>query len=170
MSLDEALGRLRALPYEDLGFAKVDQHRGLRSGAVEAIFCQGKTPEQVVAIARRLAEHATNVIATRADPEIAAAVAAAGLSHAYHAAARLIIVRPTPTDGIGLIAVVSAGTAGTPFPGGGARVSPAPRNPRGRPLPCGVGRAPPPPPPLQPPPPGPPDAGPGGTRGGAARR
>ena len=71
MSVDESLGRLRSLPYEDLGFAKVDQHRGLRDAGVEAIFCQGKTPEQVVAIARRLAEHATNVIATRADAGVA---------------------------------------------------------------------------------------------------
>ena len=98
MSVDDALGRLRSLPYEDLGFAKVDQHRGLRAAAVEAIFCQGKTPEQVVAIAQRLAAHASNVIATRADAGVAAAVAAAGLAHAYHAAARLIIVRPTPSD------------------------------------------------------------------------
>src|SRR3989441_11266129 len=138
MSVDEALGRLRALPHEALGFAKVDPHRGLRSGAVEAIFCQGKPPEQVVAIARRLAEHATNVIATRADPETAAAVAAAGLSHAYHAAARLIIVRPTPTDGIGLIAVVSAGTAHTPVAEEAAPVAGGLRNRGEGPDDCGV--------------------------------
>src|SRR2546425_3284389 len=166
MSVDEALGRLRALPYEDLGFAKVDQHRGLRSGAVEAIFCQGKTPEQVVAIARRLAEHATNVIATRADPEIAAAVAAAGLSHAYHAAARLIIVRPTPTDGIGLIAVVSAGGGDTPVAGEAEPRAPGVGPPAGGPAPLGLAGAPPLPAPCNAPPPPPPAAARAGTGGG----
>src|SRR2546425_11267101 len=165
MSVDEALGRLRALPHEALGFAKVDPHRGLRSGAVEAIFCQGKPPEQVVAIARRLAEHATNVIATRADPETAAAVAAAGLSHAYHAAARLIIVRPTPTDGIGLIAVVSAGAAHTPVAEEASLVAEALGNRVGRLYDCGVGGPPPPLPPPRTPPPAPAALAGAGPRG-----
>jgi len=138
MSVDDALGRLRSLPYEDLGFAKVDQHRGLRDAGVEAIFCQGKTPEQVVAIARRLAEHATNVLATRADAGVDAAVAAAGLAHAYHAAARLIVVRPTPSDGIGLIAVVSAGTADIPVAEEAALVAEALGNRVERLYDCGV--------------------------------
>ena len=138
MSVDDALGRLRSLPYEDLGFAKVDQHRGLRAAAVEAIFCQGKTPEQVVAIAQRLAAHASNVIATRADAGVAAAVAAAGLAHAYHAAARLFIVRPTPSDGIGLIAVVSAGTADIPAAEEAALVAEALGNRVERLYDCGV--------------------------------
>ncbi len=138
VTVDDALARLRALPYEDLGFAKVDQHRGLRGGAAEAIFCQGKTPEQVVAIARTLAEHATNVIATRADDAMAAAVAAAGLPHAYHAQARLIIVRPSPTDGIGLIVVVSAGTADIPVAEEAALVAEALGNRVERLYDCGV--------------------------------
>jgi len=138
MSVDGVLGRLRSLPYEDLGFAKVDQHRGLRAAATEAIFCQGKTPEQVVAIAQRLAEHATNVIATRAGADIAAAVAAAGLPHAYHAAARLIVVRPASTDGVGLIAVVSAGTADIPVAEEAALVAEALGNRVERLYDCGV--------------------------------
>jgi hypothetical protein len=114
LNVEAALARLRSLPFEDLGFAKVDHHRALRSGAPEAIFCPGKTPEQVVAIARRLSEHHVNVLATRADAAIAAAVGAAGLPHVYHAEARLLIVRPAPTPGVGLIAVAAAGTSDLP--------------------------------------------------------
>jgi NCAIR mutase (PurE)-related protein len=99
------------LPFQDLGFAKVDLHRALRGGAAEAVFCAGKTPEQVVAILGRLAEDHANVLGTRADPSMAAAVAAAGLPHAYHALPRLLVVRPERRGALGLIAVVAAGTA-----------------------------------------------------------
>ncbi len=85
IDVETAVARLRSLPYEDLGFAKVDHHRAVRTGAAEAVFCPGKTPEQVVAILARLAPHHTNVIATRAGTDVATAVAAAGLPHAYHA-------------------------------------------------------------------------------------
>jgi NCAIR mutase (PurE)-related protein len=112
--VEDALRRLRELPYADVGFAKVDTHRALRNGAPEAVFCQGKTPEQVVAIVTRLAEHHANVLATRAAPEVAQAIAAAGLPHRYHAEARVAVVRPEPTGDVGLIAVVSAGTADIP--------------------------------------------------------
>lgn len=111
LGVDEAAARLRRLPYEDLGFAKVDQHRALRVGAPEAIFCEGKTPDEVVAIARRLAEQHTNVLATRAGEAVARAIAAAGLDHVHHARARVVVVRPVPSRGIGAVAVVSAGTA-----------------------------------------------------------
>lgn len=114
VSVDAALARLRRLPYEDLGFAKVDLHRALRGGAPEAVFCPGKTPEQVVAIVGRLAAEHPNVLATRADPPVAAALASAGLPHRYHATARLLVVRPEPTESIGLIVVAAAGTADLP--------------------------------------------------------
>jgi hypothetical protein len=113
-SVEDALRRLRELPYADIRFAKVDTHRALRKGAPEAVFCQGKTPEQVVAIVTRLAEHHANVLATRAAPEIAQAIGAAGLPHRYHADARVAVVRPESTGEVGLIAVVSAGTADIP--------------------------------------------------------
>jgi pyridinium-3,5-biscarboxylic acid mononucleotide synthase len=114
LGVDAALTRLKSLPFEDLGFVKVDHHRALRAGAAEAIFCPGKSLEQVVAIARRLAEHHVNVLATRAEPPVAAAIAAAGLSHVYHAEARLLIVRPAPTEAVGLVAVAAAGTSDLP--------------------------------------------------------
>ncbi len=114
LSPDQALVRLRDLPYDDLRFAKVDLHRSLRAGVPEAVFCQGKTPEQVVAIVSRLAAHHDNILATRATAEAAQAIEAAGLPHRYHAEARIVIVKPRPTDGVGLIAVVSAGTSDMP--------------------------------------------------------
>jgi len=112
VDVDTAVGKLRDLPFEDLGFAKVDHHRALRGGAPEAVFCPGKTPAQVVAIVERLAGHHTNILATRADRSVADAVATAGLPHVYHAEARLVIVRPESGAGLGLIAVYDCGVAG----------------------------------------------------------
>jgi NCAIR mutase (PurE)-related protein len=114
LSVDEALVRLRNLPYEDLRFAKVDLHRSLRGGAAETVFCQGKTVEQVVAIVSRLARHHDNVLATRAAPEVYDGVLGAGLSARYHSEARIVVVNPVPVEGVGLIAVVSAGTSDLP--------------------------------------------------------
>src|SRR6476619_1710456 len=74
VDVDAALGRMRHLPFEDLGFAKVDHHRALRHGMPEVIFAKGKTPQQVVAIAERLLAYAQNVLITRADRECAALV------------------------------------------------------------------------------------------------
>jgi pyridinium-3,5-biscarboxylic acid mononucleotide synthase len=138
LDIDAALGRLRALPYEDLGFAKVDHHRALRGGAAEAVFCPGKTPEQVVAILDRLAARHPNVLATRADAAVAAAVASAGLPHVYHALARLLIVRPETLEGVGLIVVASAGTADLPVADEAALVAEALGNRVERLNDCGV--------------------------------
>lgn len=111
---EQALARLRSLPYDDLRFARVDLHRSLRHGVPEAVFCAGKTPEQVVAIVERLAEHHDDVLATRAEPAVAAALLASGLPCRVHETARLVVVKPTARDGVGLIVVVSAGTADLP--------------------------------------------------------
>ena len=70
VSLDEALARLRRLPFEDLGYARLDTHRALRAGAPETVYCPGKSADQVVAILGRLAESHVNVLATRATPEV----------------------------------------------------------------------------------------------------
>jgi NCAIR mutase (PurE)-related protein len=138
VDVDGALARLRRLPYEDLGFAKVDHHRALRGGAAEAIFCPGKTPEQVVAIAERLAARQPNILATRAGVDIADAVAAGGLPYIYHATARLLVVRPEPVEGVGLIAVASAGTADLPVAEEAALVAEALGNRVERLQDCGV--------------------------------
>jgi NCAIR mutase (PurE)-related protein len=111
---EQALARLRDLPVADLGFARVDLHRALRHGVPEAVFCPGKTPGQVVEIARRLAASHDNVLCTRADAGAIAALEASGLACRVNAIARLVLVAPRPTEALGLIAVVSAGTADMP--------------------------------------------------------
>ena len=111
---EQALGHLRNLPVEDLRFARVDVHRSLRHGVPEAVFCQGKTAEQVVAIVQRLGEGHDNILCTRVQPEIVDALLRSGLECRVHADARLVVVKPRPTEGVGLIVVVSAGTADGP--------------------------------------------------------
>jgi len=138
VSVDAAMARLAGLPFEDLGFAKVDQHRALRAGGPEAVFCPGKTPAQVVAIAGRLAEHHANVLATRCDDAVAAAVQAAGLPCVYHSVARLLVVRPERGDGVGLVVVAAAGTADLPVAEEAAVVAEALGNRVERLADCGV--------------------------------
>ena len=111
VSPEEAFDRLRRLPYEDLGYARLDTHRAVRAGAPEAVYCPGKSPEQIIAILARLAESHANVIATRATPEVEAQAAGAGLRVAWHSTARLLVVNPEAVEGVGLIVVVSAGTS-----------------------------------------------------------
>jgi NCAIR mutase (PurE)-related protein len=138
LSVAEAVGRLANLPFEDLGFAKVDHHRALRAGGPEAVYCPGKSVEQVIAIVTRLAAHHANVLATRCEPAVAAAVEAAGLPCAYHALARLLVVRPEPVDGVGLIVVAAAGTADLPVAEEAALVAEALGNRVERLADCGV--------------------------------
>jgi pyridinium-3,5-biscarboxylic acid mononucleotide synthase len=138
LRVEDAVARLRMLPYEDLGFARVDHHRALRGGAPEAIFCQGKTPAQVVAIAQRLAAHHANILATRASDDVAAAIAASGLPHRCHAEARLVVVRPERTEAVGLIVVAAAGTADLPVAEEAALVAEALGNRVERVYDCGV--------------------------------
>jgi len=135
---EQALARLRALPVDDLGFARVDLHRSLRHGVPEAVFCEGKTPGQVVAIVRRLAESHDNVLATRAAPEVVAALLESGLPCRVHEDARIVVVRPVPTDGVGLIVVVSAGTADLPVAEEAAVTAEAMGNAVERLFDCGV--------------------------------
>ncbi len=113
VTADQALNRLRRLPVDDLRFARVDLHRSLRHGVPEAVFCQGKTPEQVVAIVRRLAAEHENVLCTRADTAMVEALLASGLECRVHAPGRLVVVKPRAIQGVGLIVVVSAGTSDT---------------------------------------------------------
>ena len=116
LSLDEALEKLKILPYEDLEFAKLDHHRLLRQGFAEVVFCQGKTVEQVLAIMDRLAEYNRSILATRATPEMYAAVKNAVPDAKYHELARLITIerQQPPVDQNRSILVMSAGTSDIP--------------------------------------------------------
>ena len=138
VGVEDAVARLRTLPYENLGFARVDHHRALRGGAPEAIFCDGKTPAQVVTIGARLIAHHANVLATRAGEAVAAAVAEAGLPARHHPDARLIVLRPEPIELIGLIVVAAAGTADLPVAEEAALVAEALGNRVERIYDCGV--------------------------------
>src|SRR5579871_5447829 len=75
VDIDAALTRVRHMPFEDLGFAKVDHHRALRHGMPEVVLAKGKTPEQVCEIASHLLQNSSNVLITRADRECAAMMA-----------------------------------------------------------------------------------------------
>src|SRR4029077_10541753 len=71
VDVDAAVDRMRHLPFEDLGWAKLDHHRALRHGITEVIFGKGKTPEQIAAIAVRLLEKSANLLITRTDESVA---------------------------------------------------------------------------------------------------
>jgi pyridinium-3,5-biscarboxylic acid mononucleotide synthase len=115
LSPDEAVERLRHLPFEDLGFAKVDHHRRLRVGMPEVVFGQGKTPSQMAEIFTRLAKHGGNVLATRATEEQFAAVNKKLRRAEYRDLARAIVLQQDRKKyGKGTVAVVSAGTSDIP--------------------------------------------------------
>ena len=90
--IDEAIASLRTLPFEDLGFAKVDHHRALRHGFPEVIYCPGKTTPQIIAIAERLHANGGKVLATRANPDVAASFLAAYPAAIYHETARILVL------------------------------------------------------------------------------
>jgi pyridinium-3,5-biscarboxylic acid mononucleotide synthase len=125
LSPARAIERLKHLPFEDLGFAKVDHHRALRQGYAEVIFGKGKTPQQVAAIVRSMLSHASrhNILITRADDKIFAAVrrlksskpSSRSAPAKFHPLSGVITIeRSTEISGKGTIFVVSAGTSDIP--------------------------------------------------------
>jgi pyridinium-3,5-biscarboxylic acid mononucleotide synthase len=112
---EAAVARLRHMPFEDLGYAKVDHHRALRHGMPEVIFAKGKTAEQVVGIAERLLEHSPNVLITRADPACGAFVTEKLAGGEYLPLSGVVRFWGDRTvRGKGRIAVVCAGTSDMP--------------------------------------------------------
>lgn len=115
VSPDDAVARLRHMPFEDLGFAKVDHHRRLRSGLPEVVFSRGKTPEQVAQIFKKLAVQGGNVLATKADAEHYHAVKKLVRKAEYRETGHAILLRQDDTVyGKGTVVVVSAGTSDIP--------------------------------------------------------
>jgi pyridinium-3,5-biscarboxylic acid mononucleotide synthase len=112
---EDACNRLKDLPFEDLGYAKVDHHRSIRTGMPEVIYSAGKTADQVAGIFHSMAATGVNVLATRATHEQFQAVAAIEPRAAYHELSRCITLKqnPAPTRP-GLVAVVCAGTSDLP--------------------------------------------------------
>lgn len=112
---EDALERFAALPYRDLGFARVDLHREVRQGAPEAVLGEGKTPEQVVRIVAALLDGgAGSVLVTRADEEIRGAVLAVAPDASQDVRARAVWVARSVPAARGLAVMVSAGTSDGP--------------------------------------------------------
>ncbi len=116
VSVKQAMDALRALPYEDLGFAKIDSHREIRRGIPEAVYCPGKTEDQIVAIVKRMVETKSLALATRASREIFERIQEAldGAPVVYHEKARMVVAGKTPAAKRGRVLVVTAGTSDIP--------------------------------------------------------
>jgi NCAIR mutase (PurE)-related protein len=115
ISVDEALEVLRSFPYTDLGFAKIDHHREIRTGYPEIVYCAGKTTEQVREIFRVMIEKENNVFGTRASKDMYDAVRNISPEAVYHAEARIISVqKKKPDTPKSKIAVITAGTSDIP--------------------------------------------------------
>jgi NCAIR mutase (PurE)-related protein len=112
---EEAAEQLARLPYEDLGFAKVDHHRALRRGFPEAVFGEGKTPEQIVAIVDRIAGRGQRALVTRTNAGVHARLVAVRPEARYHEAARCITIDTAPSPSLqGRVAIAAAGTSDLP--------------------------------------------------------
>jgi len=112
IDIPSALDALRSLPYEDLGFAKIDTHRELRTGFPEVVFCQSKTTEQVTEIIERISSRNGFVMATRASREVYEAVRKSRADAVYHESARILVIGETRRKTRdNTILVVTAGTS-----------------------------------------------------------
>ncbi len=111
---EEALSQLKRAPFEDLGYAKVDLHRGVRQGAAEVIYGAGKTPEQIAGIAAAMGERGCqNILITRLSPE-AAKLVAETVPLDYHPVPRVAIAYPGERRELGHIVVATGGTSDLP--------------------------------------------------------
>jgi NCAIR mutase (PurE)-related protein len=115
VSVEEALENLKEFPYTDLGFARIDHHRELRTGYPEIVYCAGKTPGQVEAIFRAMEHHGNNIIGTRAGSEMFEFIAPSFPDAVYHDVARIISICKKPiAPPATKIAIVTAGTSDIP--------------------------------------------------------
>lgn len=114
LEVDDVYNKIKTLPYEDLGFAKLDHHRGLRDNFPEVIFCPGKSVAQIEEIFIRLAEQSANVLATRADEAVLQTIREKIPQVQYDPLARLLYLRRNSPPCPGQVAVITAGTADLP--------------------------------------------------------
>ena len=114
LNVEDAFSQLKDLPYEDMGFARLDTHRAMRKGYPEVIFCPGKTIDQIVKIFERMARHDGRVMAARATAEAADAIKAKFPQAVYHESARIVTLGSATPSGKGTVLVMSAGTADIP--------------------------------------------------------
>jgi NCAIR mutase (PurE)-related protein len=112
---EQGLEKLKFLPFEDLGFARVDHHRTLRQGFPEVIFSPGKKPEQIVAIVKSLLRQKSNILVTRSNVSVYKRVRRLTAKAEFHDSAQAIsIVRDRGIYGDGVISVICAGTSDIP--------------------------------------------------------
>jgi NCAIR mutase (PurE)-related protein len=116
ISVDEAIDRLKDLPYEDIGLACIDHHRSLRRGLSEVIFGEGKEVSEILAIMDRMAKHDENIMITRLSGDKAKKIREKYPDSVYHEKARVLTVtrHPVKAEGRGTILVISAGTSDIP--------------------------------------------------------
>jgi len=114
INLDTAIERLKWLPFEDLGYAKIDHHRDLRTGVSEVIFCQGKSIEQIQGIVTKMSRTHCNILATRASKEVFEEIKKVMTQCDYHEMARIVVIKPKTVEKVGNVAVISAGTSDIP--------------------------------------------------------
>jgi NCAIR mutase (PurE)-related protein len=115
LSIAEAMDKLRILPFEDLGYAKIDTHRAIRTGFPEVIYCEGKTLDQIRGIVGRMLDHQTVILGMRADESVFNALKDLPVPVEYVREARAVVVGKRPGVRFpGIVLVVSAGTADIP--------------------------------------------------------
>lgn len=115
VSINDVLDKIKELPYKDIGFAKVDNHRKIRCGFPEVIFCLGKAPDQVVKIVEHIVTGGNDMLATRANKETYEAVSQKFPEALYHEQAKAITIRKTRRKSQkGLILIITAGTSDIP--------------------------------------------------------
>ena len=112
--IDSAMEKLKRLPYDNLSYARIDNHRALRIGVPEVIYCQGKTTEQIVGIVSRMADTHSNIIGTRMAPDVYQDIHAKIPDSTYYKEAKIVIFYPEPVEEKGHIAVICAGTSDIP--------------------------------------------------------
>lgn len=116
LPVDDALRALKTLPYEDIGFACIDHHRGVRKGLSEVIYGEGKRAEDIIAIMEKMKAQGEDVLVTRVNPAKAGKIQEKFPGSAYHSAARALTLdhRPKSPGGKGTILVITAGTSDIP--------------------------------------------------------
>ncbi|MFA6308683.1 MAG: nickel pincer cofactor biosynthesis protein LarB [Clostridia bacterium] len=115
IEIDEAMKHLKKLPYEDLGFAKIDQHRNIRNGYPEVIYSQGKTIKQIKEIVEKLIQTNNNIMATKAGIEVFEGIREVADDAVYFEEAKIVAIKRKETEKPkGIITVVTAGTSDIP--------------------------------------------------------
>lgn len=112
LDLDQAMSKLKDLPFEDIGYAKIDHHRGLRNGYPEVIFCEGKTIEHIVGIVERMLVKECNILASRATKEVYDAICEITDEAEYYEICKMIVIKRKPLETTsGKILIATGGTS-----------------------------------------------------------